>query len=80
MDIPPVSAVGRPSSRVMVSAGYELFRHPHLCLQKLPAITQLSARIQELEERGYVSETKPEHGDFVYNVVSKHAVTQLSLI
>jgi hypothetical protein len=43
------------------------------CVRQFPAILRLSARIQDLEDEGYVFEAKEEGGDYVYRLVSKPA-------
>jgi hypothetical protein len=41
------------------------------CVRQFPAILRLSARIQDLEDEGYVFEAKEERGDYVYHLVSR---------
>jgi hypothetical protein len=43
------------------------------CVRQFPAILRLSARIQDLEEEGYIFEAKEERGDYVYVLVCKPA-------
>ncbi len=49
------------------------------CLSQKPAITRLSARINDLEAEGYVFETKQVGGDYVYRLISKPAPKPLTL-
>lgn len=39
------------------------------CLRQFPAITRLSAIIQDLEEEGWVFETNNEKGDYKYTAI-----------
>jgi len=41
------------------------------CVRQFPAILRLSARIQDLEEEGYVFDAKEERGDYLYRLVSR---------
>jgi hypothetical protein len=41
------------------------------CVRQFPAILWLSARIQDLEDEGYVFDAKEECGDYVYRLVSR---------
>lgn len=50
------------------------------CLTTVPAITRLSAIIQNLEEEGFVFTTKHERGDYVYKVVSYPEVKTLKIL
>jgi hypothetical protein len=50
------------------------------CLRQFPAITRLSARIQDLEEMGYEFEPYQEHGDFCYRLIKRPAPKQLTLV
>jgi hypothetical protein len=49
------------------------------CLGTRPAITRLGARINDLKAEGFVFETKQEHGDYVYKLISKPAPKPLTL-
>jgi hypothetical protein len=50
------------------------------CLRQYPAITRLSARIQDLEAMGYVFEPCDEHGDYVYKLISRPKAERLDLV
>jgi hypothetical protein len=49
------------------------------CVRQVPAILRLSARIQDLEEEGYVFEAKEEHNDYVYRLLKRPAAKTLLL-
>ena len=40
------------------------------CLRQFPAITRLGARIQDLEDKGYVFRTEDTGRDFIYHLIS----------
>lgn len=50
------------------------------CLGTFPAITRLSARIDDLEKKGYVFRPERRGGDYIYHLVSKPAPQQLKLV
>ena len=50
------------------------------CLRQFPAITRLGARIQDLEDVGYVFRTEQKHGDYTYILVSKPTAAPTSLL
>jgi len=50
------------------------------CLRSFPAITRLSARINDLEQEGYEFEGKNIHGDYCYTLIKSPAPKQLTLI
>lgn len=52
------------------------------CLSRFPAITRLSAIIQDLELAGYTLDSKKKEGDWVYTLVEapKRAVYEFDLV
>jgi len=49
------------------------------CVRQFPAILRLSARIQDLEEEGYVFRPEDTGRDYVYHLVAKPAPKQMAL-
>lgn len=62
---------------MLVKNGFVTRNH---CLRSFPAITRLSARIDDLKDEGYEFKGKNVHGDFVYTVTKWPAAKQLQLL
>lgn len=66
--------------RIKMKLARDKFVTRNECLSQFPAITRLGARIEDLEQQGYVFETKDTGRDYIYKLVSTPAPKQLALL
>jgi hypothetical protein len=74
-----MSAHPSQNDRVRFKLNRDGFITRNQCLSQRPAITRLSARIQDLEDEGYVFKAEETKNDYVYRLITKPAARQLAL-